>query len=174
MEQPTERVSEDSFPDINVDTGLGIVNITVFDKSNFEDDRLLRPIYYGAAAIVAFVFAVDDPASFGSIEDLWWSECLEIRPGVPTVVIGCKRDTREGPPAADSSRKFVTSQEGIALANRIGAWRYFECSAKTYTGMEILLESIGDISWEIYHQKRKKRRTPLFEFSAVIPCEDSA
>jgi hypothetical protein len=67
--------------------------------------------------------------------------------------VGCKSDLRQGKDAASEGTALsgeVTSEEGNALAKRIGAVGYSECSAKTGEGIDDTLELVARaaISWD--------------------------
>lgn len=47
-------------------------------------------------------------------------------PGVPIILVACKSDLRDA-----NNVMLVSKEEGQEMADRIGAWRYVECSAKT-------------------------------------------
>ena len=101
-------------------------------------------------------FAVNDAQSFTEAETRWTPVAAAL--GVPTVLCGTKLDLQDGPMAADSSHNSssaangaddddtflqdresgaqVTPAQGAALAERVGAAGYVECSAATRIGVQ--------------------------------------
>lgn len=97
-------------------------------------------------------FAVNDAQSFTEAETRWAPVAAAL--GVPTVLCGTKLDLQDGPKAADSSHNTansdnddtflqdresgaqVTPAQGAALAERVGAAGYVECSAATRIGVQ--------------------------------------
>lgn len=101
-------------------------------------------------------FVLDDPyAAFSSwkrlvrssltyIEFQWYKEIEGSAPGVPIVLVGTKSDLRNVKSAVEQLKKNgeepITRQQGEEMAQEIGAYRYFECSAKTQDGLSQVFE----------------------------------
>lgn len=58
---------------------------------------------------------------------------------VPIILVACKSDLR-GAQGVDTSL-LVAREEGEEMAQRIGAWKYLECSAKTRDGIQHVFET---------------------------------
>ncbi|KAJ3012217.1 UNVERIFIED_CONTAM: GTP-binding protein Rho1, partial [Siphonaria sp. JEL0065] len=119
-----------------------VIQLALWDTAGQEDYARLRPLSYPGTDCVLLCYAIDKPTSYDNIESVWMSELKLHCPSVPFLLIGCKTDLRSDPDTLNrlhsEGRNFVTYQEGVALAQRIGAWRYMECSAK-------LNEGVGDV-----------------------------
>jgi Ras homolog gene family, member A len=66
-------------------------------------------------------------------------------PGVPFVLVGCKKDLRDDPNTIAALRQMnqkpVSSEEAAAVSEKICAYAYIECSAKSKTGVREVFET---------------------------------
>lgn len=121
--------------DVVVDGRL--VEFAIWDTASEEEYDRLRPLSYPDSHIVLICFALDSPKSLDNVKYKWRSEVLQYCPGLPLLLVGCKKDLRE------TSHKFVTRDEGMAVAQKIGAMYYLECSAKFADGVREVFECAG-------------------------------
>lgn len=74
----------------------------------------------------------------------WYKEIEQSAPGVPIVLVGTKSDLRNVKSAVEQLKKNgeapITKQQGEEMAQEIGAYKYFECSAKTQDGLSLVFE----------------------------------
>jgi len=67
-------------------------------------------------------------------------------PNTPVVLVGTKLDKREDPEVlqtlAQHGQQPVTMVNGKALKDKIGAYAYVECSAKTQKGLREVFEQV--------------------------------
>ncbi|KAG8685785.1 GTP-binding protein Rho1, partial [Ceratobasidium sp. 395] len=87
-------VSDNYVADIEI--GSEYVELALWDTSGLEDYDRLRPLSYPDAHIVLICFAIDSPDSLDNVAEKWVSEVNHFCPGVPYILVGCKKELRRG------------------------------------------------------------------------------
>ncbi|KAF7721030.1 GTP-binding protein Rho1 [Apophysomyces ossiformis] len=129
----------DSFvKDITVDGKR--VGLALWDTAGQEDFDRLRTLSYPDSDVVLIAFSVDSPESLENIPEKWLPEISKYCPGLPYLLIGCKKDLRNDPAIVaelqKSSQAPVAFEQGASMARSIGAYKYIECSSKTGEGVQ--------------------------------------
>ncbi|EJF64174.1 hypothetical protein DICSQDRAFT_144855 [Dichomitus squalens LYAD-421 SS1] len=137
--EPT--VFENYVHDLYVDDQL--VELSLWDTAGQEEFDRLRSLSYAETHVIMLCFSVDNPTSLENVEAKWIPEMLEYCPGVK---VPLKCDLREDQETqlrlARYNMHTVQYEEGLAVARRIRASRYLECSAKHNRGVnEVFYES---------------------------------
>ncbi|KAH7335227.1 P-loop containing nucleoside triphosphate hydrolase protein [Rhizoctonia solani] len=140
--EPT--VFENYVQDVKVDDQM--VELSLWDTAGQEDFDRLRSLSYADTHLVMLCFSVDNPISLENVESKWIEEVLEHCPGVKIVLVALKCDLRDDHVVRDRLSRFgsrpVIYEEGLAVARRIRASRYLECSSKYNRGVtEVFNES---------------------------------
>ncbi|SCU95646.1 LAMI_0F03158g1_1 [Lachancea mirantina] len=136
-------VFENYVADVEVD---GVhVELALWDTAGQEDYDRLRPLSYPDSNVVIICFSIDLPDSLDNVQEKWIAEVSHFCQGVPVILVGCKVDLRENPQAIETLRAIgqspVTTAQGEAVASKIGAVSYLECSAKTAFGVREVFET---------------------------------
>ena len=123
-----------------------LLNVTYNMFNDFLDyipSFVYRPQFYPGTDAFVLCFSLVDPTSFENIESKWVSELKHHCPTVPIVLVGMKKDLRHCNNMKENGEKNIHTQreEGLALAERIKAFSYIECSAKTGDNVREVFES---------------------------------
>jgi len=145
MGWPSEpTVFENYVHDIMIDDQL--VELSLWDTAGQEEFDRLRSLSYAETHLVLLCFSVDNPTSLDNIESKWIDEVMEYCPGVKIVLVALKCDLRDDHLVRERLAQYGTRpveyEQGLAVARRIRASRYLECSAKHGRGVnEVFYEA---------------------------------
>jgi len=151
-------VFENYTADIKVDGK--ILEIALWDTAGQEGYDRLRPLAYPDTNVVLLAFSIDSPDSFDNIQTKWVAEVIHFCPSAPLVLVGNKMDLRDDPATINSLKALnqepVSYEKGLQCAQKIGANRYMETSAKTGEGVDQLFEVASRLSLLERGKSRKK------------------
>lgn len=132
--EPT--VFENYVHDVYVDNTH--IELSLWDTAGQEEFDRLRSLSYSDTHTIMLCFSVDSRDSLENVESKWVGEIAENCQGVKLVLVALKCDLREAgddSPEKASPGGFIQYPEGLAVAQRIKALRYLECSAKMNRGV---------------------------------------
>jgi len=132
--------------DANVVMGL-------WDTSCLPDYARLRPLSYPPTDIFALVFSLVDSPSLWDVHDLWLPEISWHCPSTPYILIGTKLDLRQ-----NFALGHVSTAQGIAMALKIGATAYIECSALDDVNVMFAFECAALVVCGAYRANPKQKR----------------
>lgn len=87
--------NQHSVADVEVDGKR--VELALWDTAGQEDYDRLRPLSYPDSHVILICFAVDSPDSLDNVQEKWISEVNHFCPGLPIILVGCKKDLRYDP-----------------------------------------------------------------------------
>jgi Ras family protein A len=151
-----------------------------------EDYDRLRPLSYPDSHVILICYAVDSPDSLDNVQEKWISEVLHFCAGLPIILVGLKRDLRTDPrviqelakthqkpvPYEEVGRHFIAATklkrskfdsmpQGRAVAQKIGAYTYLECSAKSGEGVREIFENATRAALTVRPPKKKSKGCDL-------------
>lgn len=110
-----------------------------------DDFDALRPLCYPDTDVFLLCFSVVYPTSFYNIAEKWTYEIKHHCPKVPIILVGTQSDLRTDITVlvelAEYREQPVSVQEAKALASRIGAVSYVECSAVTRRNLKEVFDT---------------------------------
>ena len=108
------------------------VQLALWDTAGQEDFDRLRPLCYPDSDIVLICFSIDNYDSLENVVEKWHPEVMQYTRAakIPYILVGTKRDLR-----GNRRGEGVSYLEGEAIARRIGARGYIECSARYNEGV---------------------------------------
>ncbi|KAI8895228.1 P-loop containing nucleoside triphosphate hydrolase protein [Globomyces pollinis-pini] len=135
-------VFENYVADVEVDGKR--VELALWDTAGQEDYDRLRPLSYPDSHVILICFAVDSPDSLENVQEKWISEVIHFCAGHPIILVALKKDLRNDSKTIEELRKSnhspVTYEQGAAVAQKIGAYKYLECSARHNDGVREVFE----------------------------------
>lgn len=153
-------VFENYVADVEVDGRR--IELALWDTAGQEDYDRLRPLSYPDSNVILICFSVSAPDTLENVEEKWISEVLHFCQGVPIILVGCKIDLRNDRRAIEELQKLgqtpVTSADGQAVADKIKALKYMECSAKLNQGVREVFEAATRAALQTKEKKEKKKK----------------
>ena len=109
----------------------------LWETAGQEDYDKLRPLSYPDTDCFVVTFSIDDDRTLENVRHKWYPEITHFGPTTPFIIVGTKLDLRNDTKyRAEHSLKFVTYDQGKALAKELGAAAYVECSALNCVGIK--------------------------------------
>lgn len=150
-------VFENYVADIEVDGKQ--VELALWDTAGQEDYDRLRPLSYPDTDVILMCFSIDSPDSLENIPEKWTPEVKHFCPNVPIILVGNKKDLRNDATTIKELQKMkqepVKPEEGRNMAEKINAFAYLECSAKTKEGVREVFETATKAALSVRIKKKK-------------------
>lgn len=136
-------VFENYVADIEVDSKQ--VELALWDTAGQEDYDRLRPLSYPDTDVILMCFSIDSPDSLENIPEKWTPEAKHFCPNVPIILVGNKKDLRNDDGVkrelAKMNQEPVKAEQGREMSEKIRAFNYIECSAKSKEGVREVFET---------------------------------
>ncbi|CAL4160640.1 unnamed protein product, partial [Meganyctiphanes norvegica] len=141
------------------------VELELWDTAGQEAYDRLRPLSYPDAHVILMCFSIVSPDSLENVLEKWAPEVKHFCPNVPVILVGNQKDLRDDPQTLielqNVKQKPVSPEEGQAMAEKISAVLYLECSAKTTEGVREVFERA------ILSTFKKLRKNPLKKWCCI-------
>ncbi|VDL85826.1 unnamed protein product [Schistocephalus solidus] len=151
-------VFENYVADIEVDGKQ--VELALWDTAGQEDYDRLRPLSYPDTDVILMCFSIDSMDSLENLSEKWYPEVKHFCPNVPILVVGNKLDLRSDDRAIHELTKMrqelVKPEACRLMVEKLNAYAYLECSAKTKEGVREVFEAATRAA---LYTKRKGRKT---------------
>jgi len=151
-------VFENYVADIEVDGKQ--VELALWDTAGQEDYDRLRPLSYPDTDVILMCFSIDNPDSLENIPEKWTPEVKHFCPNVPVILVGNKKDLRLDENTRRELLKMkqepVKTDEAKAMADKINAYSYLECSAKANEGVREVFETATRAALQVKKKKSGK------------------
>lgn len=156
--EPT--VFENYVHDVYIDRRA--VQLSLWDTAGQEEYDRLRTLSYADTHCIMLCFAVDSPDSLENAQTKWITEINDNCPGVKLVLVALKCDLRSEEAEADPivpNKRLVAYDEGVAVAKKIGALRYLECSAKKDVGVREAFTEAARLALSARNRSEEESKT---------------
>ncbi|KFQ32398.1 Rho-related GTP-binding protein RhoC [Mesitornis unicolor] len=150
-------VFENYIADIEVDGKQ--VELALWDTAGQEDYDRLRPPEEAEGEQPLAQWSPCVPLA-ENIPEKWTPEVKHFCPNVPIILVGNKKDLRNDEHTrrelAKMKQEPAKPEEGRDMANRINAFGYLECSAKTKEGVREVFEMATRAGLQVRKNKRRR------------------
>lgn len=136
------------------------VRLQLCDTAGQDEFDKLRHFCYTRTDVLLLCFSVVSPASFQNIGEKWVPEIRRRCPLTPVILVGTQCDLRQDVKVlidlARRRERPVLEEDARALADKIGAVSYIECSSLTQKNLKEVFDAA--ISVGLRHSDRRARR----------------
>ena len=127
--------------------------MALWDTAGQEEYDHVRIRCYSETDVIVLCFSIDNSASLENILEIWTPEVKHYCPKAAIVLVGNKKDLRDDPETIATLQKLnqepVKFEEGKALAEKINAFGYLECSAKTKEGVQEVFDTAARAALQV-------------------------
>lgn len=113
-----------------------MIQMSFNDTSDWPEYLAFRHAIYAETDILILAFSIASPSTLRNLQKKWIQEVKEFSPRTPFIMVGTKCDLRY------SVEESVSSYEGQAFAEHLGASAYLECSSLQKIGIDLVLRSL--------------------------------
>ncbi|XP_052267401.1 ras-related C3 botulinum toxin substrate 1-like isoform X2 [Dreissena polymorpha] len=142
------------------------ISLELGDTAGQEDYDRLRPLSYPNTDVFLICFSLVMPSSFENVQAKWYPEVLHYCPRTPIILVGLQLDLRNDHETIEKLKRNrqspITYPQGLALAKKVNAVKYLECSALTKTGLNTVFDEAIRAVLNPPKQVKQRRGCTLF------------
>ncbi|XP_074661341.1 cell division control protein 42 homolog [Tubulanus polymorphus] len=150
---------------VNINIHGTLYCLGLFDTAGQEAFDRLRALTYPGSDVVLVCFSIASPSSYANVHEHWVPEIRQYCPNTNFILVGTQNDLRTDEKTIrrlqKSNHKPTTPEQGEALAKKIGAVKYVECSALTQIGLKDVFDEAILAVLEPNQSKKMKRKLSL-------------
>ena len=137
----------------------------LWDTAGQEDYDRLRPLSYPETDCFLVCYSIGNPESLENVSAKWVPEIKKHCPATPFLMVGLKEDLRYNVSTIEELRKVkwspVTNEEGQAIAEKLGAYTFIECSASQLKGVNDVFNEV--VKCYLVSAKSKKKKQCIIQ-----------
>ncbi|GMM53175.1 Rho family GTPase [Starmerella bacillaris] len=112
------------------------MQLSLWDTAGQEEFDRLRSLSYSDTHCIMLCFSIDSRDSLENAQTKWVAEIIDNCQGIKLVLVALKCDLRNQQDDDDMRQSdLISYEEGVAVAKKVGALRYLECSSKEDRGV---------------------------------------
>ncbi|KAM4715979.1 ras-related C3 botulinum toxin substrate 1-like [Anableps anableps] len=125
------------------------VTLQLWDHTGLAEYDELRRLSFPQTDVFLLCFSLVHPSTFESVRRKWIEEVRNHCPAVPVILVGTMLDRRDDKDRREELKKEhlspITYDQGLAMAEEIGAVKYLECSALSEHGLQAVFEEAAKV-----------------------------
>ena len=142
-------------------------HVGLWDTAGQEEYNSLRALSYPQSDLFLLCFSVNNRTSFSNVKNKWLPELdYRLPEGCAKILVGTKADLRQGEEIEE--KNDVKQSEALEFVKEKGLDGYFECSAKTGSGIREAFEGAVLSAVEVRNQKLKDMKR--CRFISMLTC----
>jgi Ras-related C3 botulinum toxin substrate 1 len=137
----------------------------LWDTAGQEGYDCLRPsMSYPDTDCFLVCFSILEPKSFENITAKWIPEIQHHSPTTPFLLVGLKSDLRNDEAEIRQLKAVrsspVSTEAGVAIAEKVGAYAYVECSALTQAGVKNVFDQAAEC---VFHERKLQKKQCILQ-----------
>jgi small GTP-binding protein len=143
----------------------------MWDTAGGEDYSRLRPLSYPQTDLFVLCYSVAEARSFVQLEE-WVAEIKHHEPRVPFVLVALQTDLRDAD--GGDGKACITTAQGQAKAQALGAKAFHEVSNKTQAGVEEAKQAVFDAAVDAKKNPVEEEEDDATAAGAVAAADEAA
>lgn len=122
------------------------IEVELWEAGAGDKYKQIRSLAYTETDVFMICYSVADPESFEKVETYWMADIKKEYPDTPIVLVGLQIDKRNDKILIENlsniGKKMITSEDGIQMAIKIGAYGYLEVSSLEKIGLKEVFDKV--------------------------------